>query len=149
MFEAEVQEQALRLSSIWSQPNGICRTGHHLQVAEIKGSTNSRVENPEGCLSHPPFARDLTCFVPDRLQQQIEEGTIAGRELAHRLNNDLTMPVGVVELLLDRGLPGSDLQEMLEAASKDLAALEQHVRAFHEQMRDQSSGPAGPRPTES
>ena len=80
------------------------------------------------------------------LRQQIEEGALAGRELAHRLNNDLTMPVGVVELLLDRGAPSSDLQEMLEAASKDLAALEQHIRAFHEQMRGQSGGPTGARP---
>jgi hypothetical protein len=83
-----------------------------------------------------------------RLRQQLAENVEAGRELAHRLNNDLTMPVGVVELLLDRGAPGSDLQEMLEAASKDLAALEQHIREFHEQMRGQSSAPAGPRPPE-
>jgi hypothetical protein len=81
-----------------------------------------------------------------RLRQQIEEAALAGRELAHRLNNDLTMPVGVVELLIDRGTFGSDLQEMLEAAAKDLAALERHIQAFHEQMRGQSSAPAGPRP---
>jgi hypothetical protein len=82
------------------------------------------------------------------LRQQIEDGVLAGRELAHRLNNDLTMPVGVLELLLDRGPPGSDLQEMLEAASKDLAALERHIRAFHEQMRGRSGAPAGSRPPE-
>jgi signal transduction histidine kinase len=81
-----------------------------------------------------------------RLQQQIEDSALAGRELAHQLNNDLTMPVGVLELLLDRGPPDSDLQEMLAAASKDLTALEQHIRDFHEQMRGQSGAPAGPRP---
>jgi len=80
------------------------------------------------------------------LRQHLEDSAVAGRELAHALNNDLTMPVGVVELLLDRGCLPADLQEMLEAASKDLASLEEHIRAFHELMRDQSSGPAGPRP---
>jgi signal transduction histidine kinase len=83
-----------------------------------------------------------------RLRRQIEDGALAGRELAHRLNNDLTMPVGVVELLLDRGPLGPDLQEMLVAASKDLAALEQHIRDFHDLMRSQSTAPAGPRPPE-
>jgi hypothetical protein len=52
-----------------------------------------------------------------RLQQQIEASALAGRELAHQLNNDLTMPVGVLELLLDRGPPDSDLQELLAAAT--------------------------------
>lgn len=83
-----------------------------------------------------------------RLQQQLQHSVLAGRELAHQLNNDLTMPVGVVELLLDRGPSDPDLQEMIAAASKDLAALEQHVRVFHEQMRGQSSAPPGPRPRE-
>jgi stage V sporulation protein SpoVS len=73
------------------------------------------------------------------LRQRIEAMALAGRELAHLLNNDLTMPVGVVELLLDRNTSTPDLQEMLEAAAKDLAALEQHVRAFHDLMREHSS----------
>jgi hypothetical protein len=76
-----------------------------------------------------------------RLQQQLEEGTLAGRELAHLLNNDLTMPVGVMELLMDRGTISGELQEMIQAAVKDLAALEQHVRGFHDLMRVRSSGP--------
>jgi hypothetical protein len=45
------------------------------------------------------------------------------------------MPVGVIELLLDRGTAGADLQEMLEAASHDLAAMEEHIREFHDMMR--------------
>jgi hypothetical protein len=91
--------------------------------------------------------RELTRREAD-LHRQLEEGAAAGRELAHRLNNDLTMPVGVVELLLDRSALGAELQEMVEAASKDLAALERHIHAFHEVMRSQSNTPAGPRPPE-
>jgi hypothetical protein len=71
-------------------------------------------------------------------RQRLQETVAAGRELAHRLNNDLTMPVGVVELLLDRTPLSSDLREMLVAASKDLAALEQHIRSFHDQLRHSS-----------
>ena len=74
------------------------------------------------------------------LQQQIDALAQAGRELAHALNNDLTMPVGVIELLMDRTGFAPDLQEMLEAASKDLAALERHVREFHGLMRTRSGG---------
>ena len=71
----------------------------------------------------------------ETLRRELEAAAMAGRELAHTLNNDLTMPVGVVELLLDRSGISPDLFEMLQAASKDLAALEEHVRAFHDQMR--------------
>lgn len=74
------------------------------------------------------------------LRQQVETLAQAGRELAHALNNDLTMPVGVIELLTDRTTVSPDLQEMLQAAAKDLAALEQHVRDFHELMRGLGSG---------
>jgi signal transduction histidine kinase len=81
------------------------------------------------------------------LRQQVETVALAGRELAHALNNDLTMPVGVVELLLDRsGIP-PELREMLQAAAKDLTALEQHVRDFHGLMRASSTGvPVGSPP---
>lgn len=75
------------------------------------------------------------------LHQQLEALALAGRELAHALNNDLTMPVGVVELLMDRSDFSPDLREMLQAASKDLAALEQHVREFHLLMRTQAGQP--------
>jgi signal transduction histidine kinase len=71
--------------------------------------------------------------------QQIETLATAGRELAHAINNDLTMPVGVIELLQDRTSFSPDLQEMLQAAAKDLASLEQHVREFHELLRAQQS----------
>lgn len=72
------------------------------------------------------------------IRQQIETLSLAGRKLAHALNNDLTMPVGVIELLTDRTSFSSELQEMLQAAAKDLAALEQHVRDFHDLMRAQT-----------
>jgi hypothetical protein len=81
------------------------------------------------------------------IRQQLEAGAQAGRLLAHRLNNDLTMPVGVVELLLDRGTAGSELQEMLEAASHDLAAMEQHIREFHDEMRAIGGGGGAPQAT--
>ena len=77
----------------------------------------------------------------ETLRQQVNALALAGRELAHLLNNDLTLPVGVVELLLDRSTFAPDLQEMLQASAKDLAALEQHVRAFHDLMREHSSSP--------
>lgn len=67
--------------------------------------------------------------------QRLEETVRTGRDLAHTLNNDLTMPIGTLELLLDRGAFSADAAEMLKAASQDLAALETHVRQFHDQLR--------------
>lgn len=74
------------------------------------------------------------------LQAHLEDTAIAGRELAHTLNNGLTMPVGVIELLLDRSALSAELQEMIQAAASDLQALERHIRAFQEQMRSHSGG---------
>lgn len=72
------------------------------------------------------------------VSQQVEALALAGRELAHMLNNDLTMPVGVVELLMDRNTSSPELLEMLQAAAHDLAALERHVRAFHDLVRERA-----------
>jgi len=76
----------------------------------------------------------------ETLRSQLEEAASAGRELAHTLNNSLTMPVGVVELLLDRSTLSTELQEMVEAAAADLAVLERHIRGFQDQMRTYSGG---------
>lgn len=79
-------------------------------------------------------SRRLAAVALERLGQNVRDG----RELAHRLNNDLTMPVGVVELILDRAGLAPDLHEMLQAAAEDLAALERHIRDFHDSMRSQA-----------
>ena len=76
----------------------------------------------------------------ETLRTRLDEAAYAGRELAHSLNNSLTMPVGAIELLLDRNTLPNDLQEMVQAAASDLASLEQHIRSFQEQMRAHSSG---------
>jgi hypothetical protein len=56
------------------------------------------------------------------------------------------MPVGVIELLMDRTSLDPDLRDMLRAAAHDLGALEQHIRAFHVTMRAQAA-PESPSPT--
>lgn len=78
------------------------------------------------------------------LRTTVEDLAFAGRELAHTLNNSLTMPVGVMELLLDGGPDSPEFREMIEAASSDLSALEAHIRAFQEQMRIHTGGQSRP-----
>lgn len=75
------------------------------------------------------------------LRVRFDEIALAGREFVHLLNNSLTMPVGVIELLLDRNILPAELQEMVTAAASDLASLEHHIRAFQAGMR----APAGAR----
>jgi hypothetical protein len=69
------------------------------------------------------------------LRDQLARAALDGRELAHQLNNDLTMPVGVIELLLDRSSFAPELRDMLQAAAHDLATLERHIRTFHSTVR--------------
>lgn len=73
------------------------------------------------------------------LQERIDELVLAGRELAHSVNNTLTMPVGTIELLMDRSTLSPELQEMVAATASDLAALERHVQQFQEKMRAHTS----------
>ncbi len=75
------------------------------------------------------------------LRAQLEQSACDGRDLAHRLNNDLTLPVGVMELLLDRTSFAPDLRDLLQAAALDLAALERHIRSYHNTVRAQADAP--------
>jgi GAF domain-containing protein len=77
---------------------------------------------------------------------RLEDMVLAARELAHLLNNDLTLPVGAVEILLDRADPNDDLHEMLKAAAADLAAAECHIHAFHRRVRGETPAPPGATP---
>jgi GAF domain-containing protein len=64
-----------------------------------------------------------------------DEIILAARELAHLLNNDLTLPVGAMEILLDRADQPPETRTLLEAAALDLAAIGQHIQAFHQRLR--------------
>jgi hypothetical protein len=103
-----------------------------------RGSTLALADVLAALVSGWRSARELR-HRTETLRAALDESAIAGRELAHTLNNSLTMPVGVVELLLDRSTLPADLREMVQAASSDLAALEQHIREFQDQMRAHSS----------
>ncbi|MCC7370775.1 MAG: hypothetical protein IT306_20305 [Chloroflexi bacterium] len=78
------------------------------------------------------------------IEAALEETAFAGRELAHTLNNSLTMPVGVIELLLDGGVDSPELREMIAAAASDLTALENHIRAYQNLMRTRTGGQIRP-----
>jgi len=54
------------------------------------------------------------------------------------VNNDLTLPVGALEILLDRPEHPPELREMLTAAASDLSAAELHIRGFHQLARGET-----------
>jgi hypothetical protein len=77
---------------------------------------------------------------------QLQAVTLAARELAHRLNNDLALAVGTIDML--RGEPSvtdelreliSDAAAGLERVGEQLAQLQQLVRF---QTRETPIGPA-------
>ena len=61
--------------------------------------------------------------------------TRAARELAHDLNNDLTMPIGALELMRERDDMPPDVQELIAAAAEDLTRIEARIRAFQQVAR--------------
>jgi GAF domain-containing protein len=79
----------------------------------------------------------------ETLNRRLEDLIQAARELAHLINNDLTLPVGALEILLDRPDHPPELREMLAAAATDLAAAEQHIHGFHDLARSEALLPPG------
>lgn len=126
-----------------SQRDGLLLVGTSDPARQYEPDDLAAVEMLAALLTAQRTTADLTQRGA-ALHQYTEEMALAGRELAHALNNDLTMPVGVVELLLDRGGLSPELHEMLQAAAKDLATLERHIRTFHDAMRARSAQPAVP-----
>lgn len=82
----------------------------------------------------------------ERERARLEGVTLTGREVAHRLNNDLTVAVGNVELVLDdRDLP-RPYRNLLSRALGGLTNATINVRKFQQvtrvQVRNTALGPA-------
>ncbi|MCC7370776.1 MAG: GAF domain-containing protein [Chloroflexi bacterium] len=76
---------------------------------------------------------------------QLQAVTLAARELAHRLNNDLALAVGTIDLL--RGEPSlpADLHEMVEEAEVGLRRIAEQLRQLQQLVRFQTrETPVGP-----
>jgi len=68
-------------------------------------------------------------------RRQYEALSDAAPALAHDLNNDLTMPIGALELMRDRPDLPADVQELIVAAAEDLTRVEERVRVFQRVAR--------------
>jgi DNA-binding response OmpR family regulator len=69
---------------------------------------------------------------------QLVAVTLAARELAHVLNNDLALPVGAMELLREDSELVPHLREIVEEASVGLSAAADHVRRLQQVIRIQT-----------
>ena len=69
------------------------------------------------------------------MRRRYEALSLAARTLAHDLNNDLTMPIGALELMRERDDLPADVQELIDAAAEDLTKVEARVRAFQQVAR--------------
>ena len=79
------------------------------------------------------------------LAGRLDGVTLAARELAHLVNNTLTLPVGAIELLLSRADLPADIHELLEAAAADLDEIADQVRRFQQVVRvETKETPVGP-----
>jgi CheY-like chemotaxis protein len=69
---------------------------------------------------------------------QLVAVTLAARELAHVLNNDLALPVGALELLREDPALLPHLREIVEEAGAGLASAAGHVRRLQQVVRIQT-----------
>ena len=78
-------------------------------------------------------------------QGQLEGIALSARTLAHLLNNDLALPIGVIELLQQHpGVPAS-LRDLVRDAIEGLRAAVAHVAALQQVVRVETvATPAGP-----
>jgi GAF domain-containing protein len=76
---------------------------------------------------------------------QLVAVTLAARELAHVLNNDLALPVGALELLKEDPALLPHLRQIVEEAGAGLASAAGHVRRLQQVIRIQTKNtPVGP-----
>jgi len=76
---------------------------------------------------------------------QLEGIALSARTIAHLLNNDLALPIGVIELLQQHpGVPAS-LRDLVRDAIEGLRAAVAHVAALQQVVRVETvATPAGP-----
>ena len=76
---------------------------------------------------------------------QLQAVSLAARELAHRLNNDLALAVGTIDLLRDEPTLGGDLRELIVDAAAGLERVSQQLARLQQLARFQTrETPVGP-----
>jgi DNA-binding response OmpR family regulator len=76
---------------------------------------------------------------------QLVAVTLAARELAHLLNNDLAVPVGALELLREDGSLPLQLREIVEQGRLSLLSAAEHVHRLQQLVRfETKKTPVGP-----
>ena len=89
---------------------------------------------------------------------QLHAVALAARELGHRLNNDLALAVGTIDLLCDESSLSDELHQLVEKAAEGLERVAEHLRQLQRLVRfqtretpigpsldlDRSTGPDGP-----
>lgn len=70
-----------------------------------------------------------------REEARLEGVHLAAREIAHLLNNDLAVAVGLVDILHEHAKLPPDLQELLEGAALSLDQAARHIEQLQSVVR--------------
>jgi signal transduction histidine kinase len=70
-----------------------------------------------------------------REEARLEGVHLAAREIAHLLNNDLAVAVGLVDLLQEHGQLSPDLLDLLHGAATSLDAAARHIEQLQSVVR--------------
>lgn len=96
------------------------RTGVIVQHPAAEGRTDAQADLPSSAMLAVLESRLLD-------DARLEGVKLAAREMAHLLNNDLAVAVGLVDLLQERLDLPPHLRELLEDAASSLDAAARHV----------------------
>lgn len=70
-----------------------------------------------------------------QVEARLDGVRLAGRELAHLLNNALVMPVAVVDLLQQQAAAPAHLRPMVDEAASSLAEIRRCIEQFQQVVR--------------
>ncbi|MCC6175344.1 MAG: hypothetical protein IT305_08600 [Chloroflexi bacterium] len=100
---------------------------------------------PTEMIEPTAIARDEAFHDLDTVERARLEGVrLAAREMAHLLNNDLAVAVGLVDLLHEQPDLPPHLRDFVAGAASSLDAAARHIEAFQRIVRVATKGtPAG------
>jgi signal transduction histidine kinase len=103
------------------------RTGVIVQHPAAEGHPSARTDSVDALLD--ASSQTVIGVIESRLldEARLEGVRLAAREIAHLLNNDLAVAVGLVDLLQDRLELPPHLMELLHGAALSLDSAARHV----------------------
>jgi GAF domain-containing protein len=119
--------------------------GRLLGVISVGSCLSERKFGPDDVEALELLAGMAASMLGTLERAQLQAVSLASRELAHRLNNDLALAVGTIDMLREEPGLGDDLQELVADAAAGLERVGDQLRRLQQLARFQTrETPVGP-----